>query len=311
MSGKHNTGTFPVSPVNMGEINSTFDDYNSISPVIGETFPLCFSSKRNSEGADFDIVYKLLDVLMDRSSGKLTVAENTNGNMTVFAEYANLLNAVSHINTSHDELGPYLLPAEKYSTSFIFLYSNNEGGGQDIRFVHNLENHSLYTYPMPVSYLNSSGNDAYPALNQDNSAVYFCSDRAGDFDIYKVMLDTDLSLLQKIGDTVVKTVFRETGLSSTGNDKCPFILDKLMVFTSDRVGGYGGYDLYYSVFSNDGWSEPVNFGDKINTKYDEYRPIVNHMYEFTNDFMIFSSNRPGGKGGFDLYYVGIDRSIGE
>ena len=29
------------------------------------------------------------------------------------------------------------------------------------------------------------------------------------------------------------------------------------------------------------------------------------QYEFNNDFMIFSSNRPGGLGGFDLYYVGI------
>jgi hypothetical protein len=28
---------------------------------------------------------------------------------------------------------------------------------------------------------------------------------------------------------------------------------------------------------------------------------------FINDLMIFSSNRPGGKGGFDLYYAGIPR----
>jgi len=30
----YNTGTFPENPVNMGEINSEFDDYNSASPVI-------------------------------------------------------------------------------------------------------------------------------------------------------------------------------------------------------------------------------------------------------------------------------------
>jgi hypothetical protein len=28
--------------------------------------------------------------------------------------------------------------------------------------------------------------------------------------------------------------------------------------------------------------------------------------DFTNKFLMFSSNRPGGKGGFDLYFTGID-----
>lgn len=79
-----------------------------------------------------------------------------------------------------------------------------------------------------------------------------------------------------------------------------------LVFTSDKPGGYGGYDLYYSVFRNNAWSQPVNFGDKINTAYDEYRPIlVNSGLTTTETMMIFSSNRPGGKGVFDLYFVGV------
>ena len=78
-----------------------------------------------------------------------------------------------------------------------------------------------------------------------------------------------------------------------------------MVFTSDRPGGFGGFDLWYSTYGTDGWSQPVNFGPSINTTYDEYRPAVVYAEEFTNDLMFFSSNRPGGKGGFDLYYAGI------
>lgn len=80
-----------------------------------------------------------------------------------------------------------------------------------------------------------------------------------------------------------------------------------MVFTSNRPGGYGGYDLYYSKYKEGKWQSPVNFGNRINTKYDEFRPIVRLEDEFKNDFMLFSSNRPEGKGGFDLYYVGIDK----
>jgi len=104
------------------------------------------------------------------------------------------------------------------------------------------------------------------------------------------------------------TVIKEAALSSGSDDKCPYIQGNRMVFTSDRPGGFGGFDLYYSVFTDGNWSDPVNFGDKINTPYNEYRPIVKTFdFEFTNDMMIFSSDRPGGLGGFDLYYVGIKR----
>jgi len=82
----------------------------------------------------------------------------------------------------------------------------------------------------------------------------------------------------------------------------------MIVFTSDREGGFGGFDLWYSVYNGQEWSAPVNLGEDINTEYDEYRPVVVAAGEgFINDLMIFSSNRPGGKGGFDLYYAGIPR----
>ncbi|MEB2785365.1 hypothetical protein [Algoriphagus persicinus] len=87
----------------------------------------------------------------------------------------------------------------------------------------------------------------------------------------------------------------------------PFVYADLLVFSSDRPGGFGGYDLYYSHKTGDGWSEPVNFGPKINSEFDEFRPIVSDSWEFSNQVMIFSSNRPGGLGGFDLYFVGIPK----
>ena len=77
-SSPSNPVTIPDTPVNLGEINSPFDDYNSASAVVGETFPLCFSSNRNSAGSNFDIVYKLIDVIASRDNGTLTVSENKN-----------------------------------------------------------------------------------------------------------------------------------------------------------------------------------------------------------------------------------------
>ena len=98
-------------------------------------------------------------------------------------------------------------------------------------------------------------------------------------------------------------------LSSDFNDKCPFIFEDIMVFTSDREGGYGGFDLYYSLRVGGAWTAPVNFGPRINTEYDEYRPILFHFMAIQTNLMIFSSNRPGGQGGFDLYMVKADSYI--
>jgi hypothetical protein len=82
-----------------------------------------------------------------------------------------------------------------------------------------------------------------------------------------------------------------------------------MVFASNRDGGYGGYDLWYASYDGSEWSEPVNFGPDINTEHDEFRPIImsTDANKYLNDLLIFSSNRPGGKGGYDLYYTGMKR----
>ena len=313
---KYSIGHFPTSPFNLAEINTQFDDYNSDIAVFGETFPFCFSSNRTSAGADFDIVYKLMSVYFSKKTGDLDIYENTKTNLDVYIENKNIRSALSKINSPFDEFGPYLISMGKNYEgtnmngrfeTYIFLYSNNSNGNQDIYFTQNLENEN-YENPVPVEYLNSDFDDAYPIFNNDYSELYFTSNRKGKFDIYKIRTDNSKEILEMLSENNSASVEIDSTLSSGFDDKCPSITDNLLVFTSNREGGFGGYDLYYSYYENGTWSEPINFGSEINSEYDEYRPIVrSDEWQFDNDMMIFSSNRPGGKGGFDLYYVGIQR----
>jgi len=314
---EYKEGHFSTKPVNLTFLNTEYDDYNSALNQSGETFPLCFSSNRKSAGGNFDIVYKLMTIRYDWETKNLDIELENSGNLNVELNNNNIYKALNKINTNSDEFGPFMqfidLKKNENSSSwgqynaYLFLYSNDENGNQDIRFVEN-DKQETYTDSKPVGFLNSSFDDAYPSFNQEDSGLYFCSNRLGNFDIFFANIDMSSKDWPTIfGDTTQKPIQMMQTLSSDSADKCPFILGNTMVFTSNRLGGFGGYDLYYSKFKNGKWSKPINFGSKINTAADEYRPIVRREEGFDNDFMIFSSNRDGGKGGFDLYYVGITK----
>lgn len=56
---------------------------------------------------------------------------------------------------------------------------------------------------------------------------------------------------------------------------------KILIFASDREGGFGGLDLYVSIRNQDIWSKPINIGDKFNTNLDENYPFFdneNNLY---------------------------------
>jgi hypothetical protein len=301
---------FPDTPVNMGDVNSEYDDYNSASPIgLGNASPLCFSTNRSSLGKEFSIIYKFIAFYGDRTEGKWYCEEQTSNNTLAsgaFEKNRFIQRALIKINSLSSKLGPYLVPQNMSDGTqhYVFFYADDESGDFDIMFLQDVSGHD-YSDPEKVTFLNSTADDLYPAISPDSSQIYFCSNREGLFDIYKTAIDNSKGLVAALEDTAKRMVTKDPIFSSPYNDKCPFILGTLLVFTSDRPGGYGGFDLYYSQYSKGEWSDPVNFGNKINTSSDEYRPIIK-LLRSPKDIMIFSSNRPGGKGGFDLYYVGID-----
>ncbi len=176
-------------------------------------------------------------------------------------------------------------------------------------YTHNV-NSTEFIEGTPIAALASDYNDLYPSFNNDFSEFYLCSDRENDiFNIYYTPFEISeggfVATLENITEMELTKV---DVLSSSYDDKCPFILGNTMVFTSNRPGGEGGYDLYYSKYENNQWSAPVNFGPTINSPDDEYRPILIEEYIDLDRYMlIFSSNRSGGKGGYDLYFVGVDK----
>lgn len=71
---------------------------------------------------------------------------------------------------------------------------------------------------------------------------------------------------------------------------------KKMYFVSDRPGGFGETDIYVvDIYPDGGFSEPKNLGRTINTAAKEMFPYI------AENTLYFSSNRPMGFGGLDIY----------
>ncbi len=82
----------------------------------------------------------------------------------------------------------------------------------------------------------------------------------------------------------------------------PFVTidDKFLLFSSDRAGGVGKYDLWYANLDANGEVVRVtHMGDKVNTTEDEFAP----SYHTRSRQLFYSSNGRVGMGGFDIYYT--------
>lgn len=83
--------------------------------------------------------------------------------------------------------------------------------------------------------------------------------------------------------------------------KEPFVTadGQALVFSSNRPGGQGGYDLWYCPLNMDGTpsGDAVNLGPTVNTTGDETNPY----YDARTKELVYSSNGRVGMGGFDLY----------
>ena len=298
------------SPANLEGINSQYDDYNSALPYQYYMHGLYFSSNRYHLGQDFDIIYRDLEITYHEKDDVLNVSYPTWWDEE---KYEDVL--VSLVNTSSNQLGPlFFLGPGDYS---YFFYADDEGGDFDITFTHYLKS-TFHTYgaeelvlgPVSLRAINSDKDDLYPCFHEDQSMLYFCSNReSGHFNIFSAPLPGSTELHDFFTGSGVVEPLLNTILSSASNDKCPYIFQDLMVFASDREGGQGGFDLYYSTYDDGTWTDPVNFGPEINTEHDEYRPIFFHFMDIQTYLMIFSSDRPGGLGGFDLYMVKTDAFI--
>jgi len=146
--------------------------------------------------------------------------------------------------------------------------------------------------------VNTSNWEQGPSISADGLTLFFSSynrpDGSGGDDIYvttREKKDDPWGTPMNLGPTV----------NSSAHDWAPSIsADGLtLYFGSRRSGGYGGYDLWVTIREtiHDEWGSPVNLGGTVNSAHKTHGMSISH----DGLLLFFSSDRPGGSGGFDFW----------
>jgi outer membrane protein OmpA-like peptidoglycan-associated protein/tetratricopeptide (TPR) repeat protein len=109
----------------------------------------------------------------------------------------------------------------------------------------------------------------------------------------------DIYVAQKKGSDWGKPYDLQPPVNTPGWESQPSISadGRTLYFVSNRKGGYGGYDIWKSVITDKGWSDPENLGPNINTIGDEQSAYI----AADDSTLYFCSNGWPGLGGMDLF----------
>ncbi len=203
------------------------------------------------------------------------------------------------INSEYSDFTPLITADEKYMI-FTSRRKGSTGGhlGDDGRYMEDIYMtkfaNDKWRRPWRVSTkINSEHHDACVGLSIDGQKMFiFKSEKLNEGDIYET------ELKGRIWTEPVKLINGINMDGSIENGASISADGKTLVFTSNREGGKGGFDIYISRRPSDGqWEKPVNLGENINTSFDEESPFL-HADGLS---LYFSSKGHNTMGGYDIF----------
>ena len=274
-----------------------YEDANESEPSFFSTAniqPLCF----NTKGDEFGFL----------PLGKLNIVSATYYNLTSAVENSTVktyqtgvecsfapfnINGLPNIDSKIHQGPAYVSSDAKWVFMTVSRENPNYNGefNLDVVYTRKIENNRYVKYKrLPFS--NDSFSIQHPYFDEKNNCLYFSSNKPGGkggFDIYKTTWN---------GSTW-QTPIAINLINTAANEVFPFIGKNGNLFYAGKpLNGFGGLDLLIYKWDN---NKPQLLPPPINSAYDDFGISFHSVIKG-----YFVSNRPGGKGGDDIYVFDLD-----
>jgi outer membrane protein OmpA-like peptidoglycan-associated protein len=273
-----------VNVSNVSVINSTTLDFSPTFHKDG----IVFVSNNSVEGKE-----KMYDKLINQKTMSLFIAKrNAKGDLQKPEPFA-----LELITSVHE--GP--LTFTKDFKTLYFSRNNNQKGGK-AKYVEKIDRMQIYeshqtdkgwSNPKQLVFDREERDFCHPTLSNDGQKMYFSSNRKGGFggmDLYvsNKLPNGDWSAPNNLGSAI----------NSANNEVFPFIHeDGTLYFSSNKEGGMGGLDVYYTRPKMETFDTPLSIGTPFNSQKDDFGFILDKERKLG----YFTSNRAGGHGEDDIY----------
>lgn len=244
------------------------------------------------------------------AAASIQTAQNIEPDVDIFSTWGP---AVPEQNIN-DPVAAEGCPIESPDGMRLFIASNRAGttGGNDIWVSHRLSKATAWSTPQNLGApVNSEAADYCPTPISDN-LMFFVSERPGpdtcgagpgSGDMYLVRIDPDKGWGEPEHLGCAES---GEGPNTTGAEFSPSFINTRagaqLYFSSN--GYSGNQDIYYSEVHWNGDFGPATRVDRLSTEFDDRMPNVRK----DGREIVFSSNRPGGYGGQDVY-ISTRRSV--
>ncbi|MCC6251588.1 MAG: tetratricopeptide repeat protein [Bacteroidia bacterium] len=195
------------------------------------------------------------------------------------------------VNSKNGEYSPYELD------SILFFSSVNTSGNQvDSRIYSAMIKKNKYSYRQLIdSTINKPGQSITNiTFSEEGDKMYCTRCLNNDCDIYEYHFNGSTFMEEK----KLPVTINAKNYINTQPYFTKFNNRNVLFFASNRPGGFGGMDIWYSLQDeHNNWQEPKNAGSKVNSAEDEITPFFCNPCQT----LYFSSTHHQGMGGFDIF----------
>ncbi|TVQ73767.1 MAG: hypothetical protein EA372_04535 [Chromatiaceae bacterium] len=325
-------------------LNTPYDDFNVVAPPppLHSVIPLVFASNAHQRGAEFDIVEGHLEILQrpyhhrrDQGPGPPMIQAHRQGRFPSIpklpgnqrgptALLAEKTSAVSyapprthtdpHAITLTQRSAPAVWTGEPDAGDVVWVFDSDHEGNRNLYFVDEMGE------ARPFFGNTAKSDEAYLTYDYRRHQLYFSSNRSGRYRIYRFdNPDGNTDFRSWLGDKTLAGSIEPVEWAEHGDTLAPHVAGDLLVFASDR---HGQFDLFVTRHQDGHWQSPRDLQDfmpegvSLNTTADEFRPLLLKRWFFDQGkpyypwrLLLFSSNRPGGSGGYDLYLTALPETL--